>query len=308
MVINILLATYNGANFISQQLDSILAQELTKDIALNIYLSDDSSSDNTIDIVKEHYPMVNILSTHRKGGVVNNFKYLIDHCDYADLYFFSDQDDVWFLNKIKLFLEAYPIDKKNKPCLIHSDLSVVDTNLNIIHESMFKYQGLNKKPIFDNLLICNSITGCVCAVNHEAIKLIKNKSLGNIIMHDWFMALLCSANGELIFIDKPTIKYRQHGNNQVGAKENNIFNEMVNYKISYQNILKSIKNTKVQAKTLSCFLNDNSYEYKLCEKYNNAYNSKSILERVFFIFYNNKIKKNGFLKTILFRFLFVFIK
>ncbi|HIF9347326.1 TPA: glycosyltransferase family 2 protein [Photobacterium damselae] len=301
MNINILLATYNGAKYIEEQLDSIFNQDLPNGYKINVFLSDDSSKDDTVSIVKNNYSQVNILSTDRKGGVINNFKYLIDNCSDGDLYFFCDQDDVWKKDKLLKFISVFD-SKKQNPILIHSDLSVVDAELNIICDSMFEYQGLNKNPSFENLLISNSITGCVCAINHELISILRKIPFSDIIMHDWFIALICSSKGEIIFVDEPTIYYRQHGGNQVGAKNKNILQTLIHSKINFGSISEAIRLTVRQAIVLEPFVNE-----IVCRDYLKA-SQGGILDRIKFILHYPGVRKNNWFKTIVFRILFLLLK
>ena len=157
------------------------------------------------------------------------------------MFMFADQDDFWKENKVKDTVEEYKKMRHNKePILIHTDLNVADDKLNIINKSFIKFSALkttyNK---FNHYLIQNNVTGCTVLINKSLANLI-SFDIKNICMHDWYFALLASAFGKVIFIDKQTIKYRQHGNNVIGAQSNRgfkpIFKGLKNYKIVKKHI------------------------------------------------------------------------
>lgn len=223
MKIYILLATYNGSAFLHSTLTSLLSQRISVPYTLQILVSDDASSDASVEIVQT-YPsdQVQLISIDRKGGAVHNFKYLIDHCPLdGDLYFFADQDDVWMSDKIELFLEQYRIATVahfvEKPMLIFSDLTVTDQDLNIQYVSLFRECNHHSHPAFPELMVQNPVVGCAMAVNRRAIELARMMNFESVIMHDWLLALLCSALGTLTYIDRPTVFYRQHQHNEIGA-------------------------------------------------------------------------------------------
>lgn len=223
MQIDILLATYNGARFLAEQLDSLFNQT-NQDWTLIVH--DDGSMDETVEIVKSYQVrnpsrIVLIEDDIKTGGAKNNFSHLIQF-SISEYVMFCDQDDVWLSNKIELTLNqmlklenTYP----NKPILVHTDLVVVDKKLNEIAPSMFNYQKISKSPSFEELLVQNNVTGCTMMINKKA----REDSLPipkDAIMHDWWIALISMANrGHVALLDKPTILYRQHQSNSVGAQK-----------------------------------------------------------------------------------------
>ncbi len=248
--IAILMATYNGEKYVNQQIDSLLLNVKNLGANVDIFVSDDGSQDKTLSILKS-YPenLVSIINIERQGGVKLNFKKLISSVD-ADYVFFSDQDDFWLPNKLSIFMEKFQACNPNEPVLIHSDLIVADENIFPMHISMFKYQKLKKEFNFRNLLVQNHVTGCVMALNRPAIELIKRGSLQDSVMHDWYAALIVSSFGKIIYVDRATVLYRQHGNNQVGAKNFDVKNVLCHFfevKKSYLRGLFSINSSRLQA-------------------------------------------------------------
>lgn len=222
--IDILMATYNGEKYLSAQIDSILKQTHAN---WKLLIHDDGSNDKTVDIIKEYcskYPekIEFIDDSIKTSGAKNNFLHLLRFSN-AEYIMFCDQDDVWFEDKIELTYKKMQENEgkyPNSPLLIHTDLQVVDKNLSILHKSFIDFIGLDaKKGEKLNYLICqNCITGCTIMINKPLLKLcalIPKEAL----MHDWWLGLIGSCFGKIIFIDKPTLAYRQHENNTLGAKK-----------------------------------------------------------------------------------------
>lgn len=224
-MIAVLLATYNGEKYLEAQLNSLINQTYHD---FQIYISDDCSTDGTVNIISKYediYPgkIINIKNGIHFGNAKDNFLFLVESVQ-ADIYFFCDQDDVWNVDKIEKTLKVYNhIEDKSLPILIHSDLAVVNEKLEIINESFFNFMGL-KKNITDykSLLVQNYVTGCTMMVNKALVdfymqkKNLINKS--NILMHDYFFAIIASIFGNLYFCDQSLMLYRQHQSNSVGAK------------------------------------------------------------------------------------------
>ena len=134
---------------------------------------------------------------------------------------FCDQDDVWLPEKVALTIakmQQIEANQINRPALVHTDLRVVDQNLDVQSESMMATQSLDPQPSFSRLLVQNSITGCTMMVNHALKKRVVQSDDRLTRMHDWWLALIASGFGVIGYVTQPTILYRQHGNNTVGAK------------------------------------------------------------------------------------------
>lgn len=222
-VIDILLACYNGERYLAAQLDSLLAQT---DNDWRLLVHDDGSSDGTQDIVRRYQSLHKgkiefIEDGARTGGAKNNFAHLMALCS-ADYIMFCDQDDVWYPEKIARSRQRMEAAQQRYPAaalLVHSDLEVVDAELRRIAPSMFDYQRMTRHPSFEELLVQNNVTGCTAMINRTAL-LAAMPMPRQAIMHDWWLALVvANSGGELLFIDAPLIKYRQHGGNSIGSKK-----------------------------------------------------------------------------------------
>ena len=138
MSLAILLATYNGEKFLAEQLDSLFSQTYSDFI---IYAHDDGSTDQTVGILHQYqnkYPeKLIILDYEPTGGAKNNFYSLMQRVD-ADYYMFCDQDDIWLPFKVDVSLkkiQGMELTYICMPCLVFSDLRVVDHQLNTISDS-----------------------------------------------------------------------------------------------------------------------------------------------------------------------------
>ena len=233
--IAILLSTYNGTKYLEEQLDSILNQTYSNYV---IVARDDGSYDDTIQLLnkyaKKFTDKFHLLEQDLLNlGASDSFSYLIEYVlenkqslGLESAYMmFCDQDDIWSLEKIHkqvdemLKVEKHQTETKLMPVLIHSNLRVVSEEKSLIAESFVHYQGLEiERNRFTNLVISNVVTGCTVFIN-EALARKAVPVSKEAIMHDWWLSLVASAFGKLVFIDAPLVSYRQHDTNAIGAKE-----------------------------------------------------------------------------------------
>ncbi|MGO3738692.1 MAG: glycosyltransferase family 2 protein [Marinomonas foliarum] len=230
-MIQILLATYNGAKYLEAQLDSLLAQTCKR---WTLIAHDDGSNDHTLDILRAYqlnYPdVIEILEDGLTfGNARDNFTHLLG-ASTAEYVMFCDQDDVWLPDKIEKTLHKMQASEglhPSLPVVVHTDLEVVDESLCSIAPSMFEYQGLEKsiKSLLQ-ILAKNSVTGCTMMMNRQAIT-VSLPILPSAVMHDWWIAaMVIKYQGVVEFIDELLIHYRQHSGNSVGAKKNSILKLM----------------------------------------------------------------------------------
>ncbi|MED5529744.1 MAG: glycosyltransferase family 2 protein, partial [Pseudomonadota bacterium] len=233
--IAILLSTYNGTKYLEEQLDSILNQTYSNYV---IVARDDGSYDDTIQLLnkyaKKFTDKFHLLEQDLLNlGASDSFSYLIEYVlenkqslGLESAYMmFCDQDDIWSLEKIDkqidemIKVEKHQTGTKPIPVLIHSNLRVVSEDKSLIAESFVHYQGLEiERNRFTNLVISNVVTGCTVFIN-EALARKAVPVSKEAIMHDWWLSLVASAFGKLVFIDAPLVSYRQHDTNAIGAKE-----------------------------------------------------------------------------------------
>ena len=228
----ILLSTFNGADYLAEQLNSLLEQTYTNFI---IIIRDDGSTDDTKHIISKYVEknegkIYRLSGSYENVGPSASFCLLIQHVleeknslGFSRAYIMlCDQDDIWVNNKIEIQIaEMLSIEKRAgcQPVLIHTDLSVIDAREKLISDSFIKYQGLEiDRNRFTQLVLSNLVTGCTSLFNEElALKALPIPDKA--IMHDWWLALIASAFGRVVFLDLPLVRYRQHQNNTIGAKE-----------------------------------------------------------------------------------------
>lgn len=217
MKVNILLSTYNGERFLEEQIRSIQAQTYTD---WTLFIRDDGSTDGTVALiqqfVKEDQRIEFINENDRRNlGVIKSFHTLLMY-QKADFYFFSDQDDRWLKDKLALTLEKAKEEDTSQPLMIYTDLKVVTQDLEVIYESMIRTQSHHANTQLVQELTENTVTGGTSLINHALAELWKGDE--EIVMHDWYLALLAAAFGKLVYIDVPTQLYRQHSDNVLGAR------------------------------------------------------------------------------------------
>ena len=217
MKVNIVLSTYNGAKFLAEQIESIQKQTFTD---WQLLIRDDGSTDETPQIIQQfatsdkRIKFINA-DNRENFGVIKNFFTLVKF-ELADYYFFSDQDDVWLPNKMATMLDEAQKYDQAKPLMVYMDLSVVDQNLVVTQPSMIQSQSHHANTTLLPELTENTVTGGVSMINQALAS--RWQSTEQIIMHDWYLALLATAIGELVYIDQPGELYRQHENNVLGAR------------------------------------------------------------------------------------------
>jgi len=250
------MATYNGELHLRQQLDSLFSQTLTD---FSLHVQDDASTDGTWDILTEYrnlYPN-KIFLTRRdqnSGSSKHNFLELITKIQ-EDYVMLCDQDDVWMPDKIEKTLDKMRfLENKHNSCplLVFADLRVVDRQLNVISNSYKKSMNSNfNRTRFNQVLIQNVITGCTTMYNRNLAELFHNKWPSYCVMHDWWIMLVASAFGQIDCLYDQTILYRQHGQNEIGAKDVRTLTYKINRLSNADKIKKAIRETYWQAE---CFL------------------------------------------------------
>lgn len=221
----IVLSTYNGEQFIKQQLDSLVHQHVDSNkVNVHIYCRDDGSKDTTTKIIEmymEKYTNISIVCDSGNNlGVKLSFFSLLQQVS-ADYYFFCDQDDIWNPNKISMFLTNFSQLDNNKPAGVYSDLNLVDANGDLLGITMMQANRWeNEKRNFLFFFFHLRVTGAAFAINRVArdkLITVSNADFSKVRMHDGIAALLIASYDNLSFINKPMVNYRQHDKNVLGA-------------------------------------------------------------------------------------------
>ena len=210
---------------------------------------------------------------------------------------FCDQDDVWMPDKIeRTFARMKEIEKSSKPVMVFTELTVVDENRAVIAESMSQYQNLNcNKLSTQRIMFQNVVTGCTMMINRALRDLmLKYIDIDNIIMHDWWGAIIAAEFGEISFIDQPTIWYRQHSDNSVGAKDSSSIEYQLERVKQRDSMRHSLELTRLQAHELvEAFALPSEH---IISQYSNCM-SMGKLQRLHFYF-KNDILKTGIARLI----------
>lgn len=222
-LIQILMATYNGSEYLAQQIESIINQTYKN---WELLISDDCSIDETLIIIDKYTledSRIRVVSKDaRHGSARDNFLFLLTAAN-AEYIMFSDQDDFWLPDKIQITLEGMKKAENEfgaaTPILVYTDQKVVNKDLEVLAESLLELNGYdpytNDTPSF---IAENHVAGCTTMFNHPLLKeALKLSDPSTVFMHDWWLAILASIKGEIVYLDEKTSLYRQHDNNEVGG-------------------------------------------------------------------------------------------
>lgn len=233
--ISVAMATYNGEKYIKEQLESILCQLNDND---EIIISDDGSTDNTIDIINSFEDKRIKVFSGPKNGVKKNFENAITNCK-GKYIFLSDQDDIWMNNKIKVILKL--LNEKKYSCVVHDCVVFNSDDEKIINNSFYKLKN-SGKGIIKNI-IKNTYIGCCMAFDRNIL----NKILpipNNIEMHDQWIGIISEKCGKVHFCKNKLIKYRRHSDNVSNMKHYPLFKMVKNRIIFIHELKRMCKNEK----------------------------------------------------------------
>lgn len=217
--ISVAMATYNGEKYIREQLESILKQLNEDD---EIIISDDGSTDNTINIIKSFEDKRIKIFDGPRNGVKQNFANAIYNCT-GKYIFLSDQDDIWCDNKINIVLKNF--EKEKCMCIVHDCIVFDSSNDDVIYDSFYKYRN-SGRGIIKNIWK-NTYIGCCMTIDAR----MKNTILpipNDIEMHDQWIGLLCEKEGKSLFINDKLINYRRHNDNVTNMKHYSVWRMIKN--------------------------------------------------------------------------------
>jgi glycosyltransferase involved in cell wall biosynthesis len=225
--ISVALCTYNGARYIRAQLESILSQQVPD---LEIVVSDDGSSDGTVDVVRDvqgqahqssaaRGPRIRVIENETPLGIAANFEQAIAACSRGVIAL-SDQDDIWHPGRLKALVDR--IEADDAIALLHSNARMVDENGGLlgyrlsdaIHFTESEVALVHSGNGFDVLLRRNVVTGATSVIRSELASRAFPTPEG--WLHDEWLAIMAAVTARFDFLDIDSIDYRQHGNNQIG--------------------------------------------------------------------------------------------
>lgn len=201
--VSIALATYNGERFLAEQLESLVNQTYPN---LEIIVSDDGSTDNTLGILERYaaiHPQLRIYQNTRKSGVTNNFQNAIRHCEGAFIAL-SDQDDIWLPGKIEQMVKGIG----NASLIYHDSLLVDEAGRSLQTTAVEKGYTGNDPMVF---LLKNIVSGHACLFKRQLLQ--QALPFPEAICHDWWLAAIAADNDGIRFLPEVLVHYRQHSGN-----------------------------------------------------------------------------------------------
>ena len=217
----VLLATYNGEKYIRAQIQSILNQELPNNWTLNILVADDGSTDRTSSIINElalSEPCITILPTRNqtKEGPSKTFFHLLKSIEpnTANLFSFSDQDDIWLQGKIKTVIYAIGLDQElgiylGSAYLVKDELQIIS-----------RIPQVGVRTQFPSILLSNQRAGMTIAITEELRQEVLKSQTDSALMHDWWIQLVALSSGaKILEDDQAFVLYRQHDSNALGIPQ-----------------------------------------------------------------------------------------
>lgn len=209
----VVMSTYNGAAYVRAQLESVLRQDVVgRGLArLSVYVRDDGSSDGTLDVLAPYEADGRItLVRGANEGVVGSFFTLLeglpDDVDYVAL---CDQDDVWHPDKLSRALEALAGRDQDVPQLYCSEYVFCDADMTPRGASRLNRTGVS----FAKMLYENATSGNTMVMNSALLGALVGAGWEGVYCHDWWIALVATALGELTYDDHPCLDYRRTGSN-----------------------------------------------------------------------------------------------
>jgi glycosyltransferase involved in cell wall biosynthesis len=220
-MVSVCMATYNGGEFIYDQISSVLPQLSFDD---ELIISDDGSQDETISIIQSfNDPRIRLFRNKSNIGVVKNFENALIKAQ-GDYIFLCDQDDVWFNNKVQLCCELL-----KEFDIVVSDCHIVDRDLNIVEPSYFDY--LNSRAGLFRNLSKNTYLGCCLCFKRLILKLIIPFP-EKIPMHDIWIGFVGGLFYKVRFEPIPMMLYRRHSytftHKKVGQSRANLIGKINN--------------------------------------------------------------------------------
>jgi len=221
-----MLATWNGAKFLGQQLESLDNQTVPQ---IDLWVSDDGSTDGTLQLLGEvqkewtkgkfevlhHARVTSNLANTPTSGANENFRSLIlNSAIKGDYFAFCDQDDIWDKDKLERAYNWLSKQPDDQPCLYCTRTRIIDSEENVTGLSPL----FRKTPTFSNAVVQNIAAGNTIVLNKTAMELLRGATVNSdFVSHDWWSYIVVAAFGGKVKYDHvPSLSYRQHENNLIG--------------------------------------------------------------------------------------------
>lgn len=300
MSVLVLMSAYNGEQYLSEQIESILAQHLEN---VDLLIRDDGSQDCTLKIIQKYAEKNNRIRYYQgeNCGAWKSFLELMNKADETyDYYAFSDQDDVWLPEKLSRAVSKLEQMAENSPdipllyggivCPVNEALERLNTGINLT----------NYTPSFGSALIQGITSGLTCMFNKATLLKVKRTNPEYMVMHDWWVYLTASCYGKVYYDNEAYVLYRQHGANVCGARTSRL--ERLKYRLKhYEERRKSV--LRQTEEFLRCNQDMPEHNRKLAQLLCDS--QKSMKKRIEFMF-NKEIRRQRFGDNIIYRILVLF--
>ena len=267
-LVSIVLATFNGENYLPEQLDSIFAQTYPN---IEVIAADDCSADGTLKILYAYaanHKNLQIIESSTNNGYIKNFEKAIAAAN-GELIAPCDQDDAWHLHKIELMVK----EMENYQ-MLYCDSEIVDDKLQSLGSK------LSDKKNLDTYTSCLVFATDNCVAGHATLftkKLFSSASPFPIpIPHDWWLSWNATLNGGIKYINIPLVKYRNHAGNFIGAVKITQKKKTIQQRLSEKKQRKQIIKERVALFFEKC-PPELQYEKKILKRLMVAYGSFSVV-------------------------------
>ncbi len=212
--VQILMSTYNGERYLRGQLESYL--KLKNFEMCRVLIRDDGSTDGTREILKEYAQRDDFEIAYGENvGITDSYTWLLKHCDLSCEFFcLSDQDDVWLPEKVRASVATLEQEDATLALLSASQTCITDAKLNPVQLSENPVRGVS----FYNAMVQNVLPGHTQMLNRTMVELLISRGCNDVHVVDWWIYLVATGVGKVVFLPGYTVLHRQHGDNAVGVK------------------------------------------------------------------------------------------
>jgi len=243
-MISVAMATYNGQEYLSEQLESILRQTKKVD---EIVIVDDCSTDGTVEMIHEYmrkYPQSNIrfFANETNLGYKKNFYKAMSFCE-GDIIFLCDQDDIWKENKVDILNGL--LESNSDMGLVSSSFIQIDGDGEEVSSNKSAYMrkmdegNLYSVPLED-LIFHNISQGCAMALRKE-IRDLFLQHFTDELPHDWILNAIAAMNKTCYYLNSPMFYYRIHDKNTIGLNEGLTLNKKNSLAVRTYDAMQAVK-------------------------------------------------------------------
>ena len=212
--ISVAMATFNGAKYLAEQIESILSQSVP---VYELIICDDQSTDDTPAILEKYQQkgLIRYFKNDERLGYIGNFKHAVSLCRPGNYIALSDQDDVWLPGKLEAAMRCmYTLDHETKPVMVYSDLILVDAGLNVLNPSFRNELGQDTyEHCLETLLFGGFVNGCTILMNPFMRDYFKTIPANSTVPHDSWITLIGYTFGQAAIVPQKHVLYRKHASN-----------------------------------------------------------------------------------------------